>query len=504
MEALGRIPKKPGVLPSHPGSRPQTYSNAVADSRQYPSTSSSIDPRQRPSTSTSADPRQRPSTSTAPPAAHRPRPPAPPAPEPRVSDEEEAQVLQEILADDDDDDEEDEPSGSGPSRRRGREDDGIKRNYGTLNLTHKLPDYDAIRMTASDLHALIHEGFIDLDPEYQRDVVWPEKKQQMLIDSMLNNFYIPAVIFSVRRVWDETKGMEVEQRVCMDGKQRLTSMVRFMDGLIPYVHSNGIKYWYQLPFGQNSKRNQQLPDRLKREFAQKAISCIQYQDIEEDNEREIFRRVQLGVALSPAEKLQGVTSPFAEFVRQLQKQYVDGEKTLGDSINWQKKRGVDFACVAQILCCLYNLPNFVWPGQTNLEKFLRKKEVPTKSFKLEVLQIFAEYVSLARDNRYNFGFRDIADRVSPVELVMIGLLIGYMKDADASEKAYHIRMLRKSTREQFKDIRANNVVTKFMWSYIKSIKVAKTYVPSKSEASGSRKRKNREDAEEFRPHPSRR
>ncbi|EJU04163.1 hypothetical protein DACRYDRAFT_63803 [Dacryopinax primogenitus] len=360
-------------------------------------------------------------------------------------------------------------------------------------------------MTASDLHALIHDGFIDLEPEYQRDVVWPEKKQIMLIDSMLNNFYIPAVIFSIRKEWSKEKGMELERRVCMDGKQRLTSMVRFMDGLIPYIHGNGIKYWYNLPNGE-TKRNQQLPDRLKREFDGKPISCIQYQDISEDDEREIFARVQLGVALSPAEKLQGMSSPFAAFVRQLQKQYIDADGTLGDAIKWQKKRGVDFACVAQIVFALYHLPNFTWPGLSKLEKFLKKKEVPTKTFKLEVLQIFSNYVALATDPRYYYGFQGIGDRVSPVEMVMIGLLLGYMKDYKSEDKAYHIKQLRLETRKQFKDIRMNDRVTKFMWSYIQSIKVPTKYVPSREETSSvSRKRKAaRADENEFRPHKSRR
>ncbi|KZT62016.1 hypothetical protein CALCODRAFT_479498 [Calocera cornea HHB12733] len=500
MESLGRIPKRSSISNSNDGS------GYASNPNPYGTTTSSHSHSHSHSRATaSADPRLRAAIAAA--ASPRPPPPlGPPAQGYRggPSDEEEDQVLQDLLADEDDDGP-GEPVASGSRARPGEEDaDGIRRSYGKLRLTQKLPDYDAIRMTAADLHALIHESYLDLEPEYQREVVWPEKKQMMLIDSMLNNFYIPAVIFSVRREWDEDRGMEIERRVCMDGKQRLTSMVRFMEGLIPYVHSNGTKYWYNLPFGQDNKRNQPLPDRLKKEFAQKPISCIQYQDIDEDNEREIFRRVQLGVALSASEKLQGITSPFADFVRQLQKQYVDGENTLGDSINWQKKRGVDFACCAQILACLYNLPTFVWPGQTQLDKFLRKKEVPTNSFRLEVLQIFAEYVSLARDNRYNAGFRDITERVAPVELVMIGLLIGYMKDAPPEDKALHMKLLRKKTREQFKDIRANSVVCKFMWNYIKSIKVSKAYIPSKSDGSGPRKRKAVSRDDEYRPHPSRR
>lgn len=51
------------------------------------------------------------------------------------------------------------------------------------------------------------------------DVVWTNTKQSHLIDSMLNNFYIPPVIFSCKKL-DDKRWI----RVCIDGKQRLTSI----------------------------------------------------------------------------------------------------------------------------------------------------------------------------------------------------------------------------------------------------------------------------------------
>lgn len=81
------------------------------------------------------------------------------------------------------------------------------------------------------------------------DVVWPETKQIMIIDSIFRNFYIPPVIFAVK-VHDDGS----ESKTCIDGKQRLTSIqryenssffmslkgadisaIRFMDGLVRFV-----------------------------------------------------------------------------------------------------------------------------------------------------------------------------------------------------------------------------------------------------------------------------
>ena len=73
----------------------------------------------------------------------------------------------------------------------------------------------------------MHSDDIKLDPEYQRDVVWPDAKMIGLIDSVFRNFYVPPVIFSVVSHDDGS-----EKRICIDGKQRLTSIQRFMDGLV--------------------------------------------------------------------------------------------------------------------------------------------------------------------------------------------------------------------------------------------------------------------------------
>ncbi|KAI0245516.1 hypothetical protein BJV78DRAFT_1262495, partial [Lactifluus subvellereus] len=79
----------------------------------------------------------------------------------------------------------------------------------------------------------IVEGVIDLDPHYQRDVVWSEIRQIGLIDSVFRNFYISPIISAVSQSPDGT-----ERRVCIDGKQRLTSIQKFMDGLDELIQVN--------------------------------------------------------------------------------------------------------------------------------------------------------------------------------------------------------------------------------------------------------------------------
>lgn len=63
------------------------------------------------------------------------------------------------------------------------------------------------------------------------DVVWTENKQIKLVDSLYHNYYVPPIVFAI--VLDED-GEEV--RRCVDGKQRLTSIQKFIDGQVSGVY----------------------------------------------------------------------------------------------------------------------------------------------------------------------------------------------------------------------------------------------------------------------------
>ena len=69
-----------------------------------------------------------------------------------------------------------------------------------------------------DLVAMIDEGDIDLDPDYQRNYLWENKKASLLIESILLNIPIPVVYVAEN---------EESQWNVIDGLQRLNSLYRF-------------------------------------------------------------------------------------------------------------------------------------------------------------------------------------------------------------------------------------------------------------------------------------
>lgn len=69
----------------------------------------------------------------------------------------------------------------------------------------------------------------NFDPAYQRRSVWSDEKQSFFIDSILKNFPMPP-IFLHQKIDDDTGKTKYD---IIDGKQRLTSIIRFLKNEIP-------------------------------------------------------------------------------------------------------------------------------------------------------------------------------------------------------------------------------------------------------------------------------
>lgn len=76
------------------------------------------------------------------------------------------------------------------------------------------------RRTAEDVVRRIEKGRFVLDPDFQREFVWDDKKQSRLIESILMR--IPLPVFYVA---EDSEG----RLIVVDGRQRLTTLKRFIN-----------------------------------------------------------------------------------------------------------------------------------------------------------------------------------------------------------------------------------------------------------------------------------
>jgi hypothetical protein len=78
-----------------------------------------------------------------------------------------------------------------------------------------------------ELHHRWKEGFVRLQPEFQREMVWTEDKQIKLVESVLARIPLPVIYLA-----DDGETLDV-----VDGQQRLTTLFAFMEGRFAERHA---------------------------------------------------------------------------------------------------------------------------------------------------------------------------------------------------------------------------------------------------------------------------
>lgn len=115
----------------------------------------------------------------------------------------------------------------------------------------------------------------NLNPEYQRNIVWDIKKRSKLIESFIINIPIPSIFLYE---------VEFSQYEIMDGKQRVSTLISFFNDefalqeLEYYPSCNGLKY-------------SELPDEIKGNIDRRYLSAtILLKETAKDEKEESFMK----------------------------------------------------------------------------------------------------------------------------------------------------------------------------------------------------------------------
>lgn len=156
--------------------------------------------------------------------------------------------------------------------------------------------------TAETLLRQIERGNIDLDPAFQRREAWTTTKQSRFIESLIVGLPIPQIVLAERR------GMKGRFLV-LDGKQRLISMKKFMDGKLRL-------YGLDLRPELNGKRIEKLDDDDRTAFENQTLRTVTVRNWQtEDFLYLVFLRLNTAsVPLSPQELRTALhPGPFVSF-----------------------------------------------------------------------------------------------------------------------------------------------------------------------------------------------
>jgi hypothetical protein len=139
-------------------------------------------------------------------------------------------------------------------------------------------------------------------PDWQRDEVWTPQRKQLLIDSILNGWKLPKLYFS-------KTSSDPDQFDVVDGQQRLAAIWEFFEG--------------DLRLSEETAKNfggftySELPDIVTDSFDDFEIQYDEITEATDDDIQEFFQRLQGGMSLTAAEKLNSINSGLTNFARTL-------------------------------------------------------------------------------------------------------------------------------------------------------------------------------------------
>lgn len=81
--------------------------------------------------------------------------------------------------------------------------------------------YNELRSCA-DLHRMYQQGILEIQPDFQRDIVWKGPDQTRFIDSLIKQLPIPSMCFALDH--------KAQRWIVIDGLQRISTIVRFLEG----------------------------------------------------------------------------------------------------------------------------------------------------------------------------------------------------------------------------------------------------------------------------------
>ncbi|KAG9225682.1 hypothetical protein CCMSSC00406_0007539 [Pleurotus cornucopiae] len=276
---------------------------------------------------------------------------------------------------------------------------------------------------------------IDLDPPYQRDIVWTRSQQSYFIHSLMHNYGSGQILFAVDKVWRGNQWVVV--KTCIDGKQRLTSIVLFMKGELDCKDPKTMEsIWYKADPNDPSQRTRKvLDDESRITWNEKQVWCSEYENLSDAQQRELFQRVQMGMPLTWPETLQAIGTPRARFVHTLKERIFQPAGFHATCpTKWDVDRGLAFqhtACVVYMISMYHNkspAKDFE-PSPKRLEPWLRNEELPIPTELIEPINTAVDiFMFLATSSEWKKIFFKAKKQFGCREFGSIACFIYYWMD----------------------------------------------------------------------------
>lgn len=178
---------------------------------------------------------------------------------------------------------------------------------------------------------LKNDGEVDLSPSYQREFSWTNDKQDLFIDSVVNNYIIPPIILI------KLNKKSKHRYECMDGQHRLTVLKHYIEGkpinknsphYIKYLRKENDKqidvfYKQSEELDKYPKNKRYMTDNELNSFNDKKLIVIKISNFDKKMDEtfdkvknEMFLRLQKGERVTGTDILRNYDTPLINVLRE--------------------------------------------------------------------------------------------------------------------------------------------------------------------------------------------
>ncbi|MEU0811370.1 DUF262 domain-containing protein [Streptomyces sp. NPDC005970] len=203
--------------------------------------------------------------------------------------------------------------------------------------------------TVAEFRSLDKSGELILQPEYQRQAVWPERAKVSLMETILLGYPIPEIYLSY-----ETTPEGEQTASVVDGQQRLTSLLEFLNNKFPLDGLEDEKLCEKF----EGKLFKELPDDVRQEFFQYRFPIRRLSNLADEFVRAVFARVnRVNMVLTEQELRNALLpGPFNDFLKDCTAHQISALS--GVFSGERRKRGGDLEFYAEVFgTCIFGLSN---------------------------------------------------------------------------------------------------------------------------------------------------
>ena len=205
------------------------------------------------------------------------------------------------------------------------------------------------KVTISSLLYQFKEGKLNLNPSYQRDSqLWTKIAKVQLIQSIFGGIKLPPIILSLDINDDDNI------KTVIDGKQRLSTIFSFINNEFEFYNEDEpeLRSFYK-----------DLEEKYKNELLNINLNTVQYLNLSEEKQRDIFERINHGVSLSVGEKIKGMNTKWIVNIDNIVEIV---KKTLNRLDIRADKRCKAYECAVALIALLRNDLEYVSKGKSCL------------------------------------------------------------------------------------------------------------------------------------------